>query len=651
MTLSVIIVNYNVQYFLEQCLQSVAVAAEGIDTEVWVVDNNSVDGSVAMVRDKFPHVHLIANHDNPGFAKANNQALKQCTGKYCLLLNPDTVVERDCFRQCIDFMEQHPDCGGLGVKMINGEGVYLKESKRGFPSPKTSFFKISGLIRLFPHHKTIAAYYMGHLSNDEINEIDVLPGAFLMVSKEALNKVGLLDESFFMYGEDIDFSWRIKLAGYKNYYLPTTRIIHYKGESTKKGSMNYVYTFYNAMVIFTKKYFSGGNAALYILLIKLAIWARASLSFVRRLMAKIMVPLMDFAAAYGGFLIIKNLWATYWADNINYYPPEYTFLILPIYVLILMMGSWLYGGYEKPTNLWRIVRGMGFGALILLVFYSLLDETHRYSRAVVLLGSLWTILSTLGIRGLLSILKVEGYELRRQRKPSMLIVGDREETTRVRNLIGSIGMEPSFVGMVSVVPQQEDRFFIGNSLQLSELIRYYKTDEVVFCSKDMTAQQIISLMSQLQTTGVIYKIVPEESDFMVGSNAINSSEDLYAIDLNTISAPLNRRNKRLFDIAYSLILLLFSPVIFWPQQRKQHFFRHCFSVLVGKHSWVGYANTALTEGGTTQPLPPIRKGIFTPCDMLPGNRHLDATRLNMRYAKDYKMSTDMLIVWRNLWNI
>ena len=316
-----------------------------------------------------------------------------------------------------------------------------------------------------------------------------------------------------------------------------------------------------------------------------------------------------------------------------------------------MMGSWLYGGYEKPTNLWRIVRGMGFGALILLVFYSLLDETHRYSRAVVLLGSLWTILSTLGIRGLLSILKVEGYELRRQRKPSMLIVGDREETTRVRNLIGSIGMEPSFVGMVSVVPQQEDRFFIGNSLQLSELIRYYKTDEVVFCSKDMTAQQIISLMSQLQTTGVIYKIVPEESDFMVGSNAINSSEDLYAIDLNTISAPLNRRNKRLFDIAYSLILLLFSPVIFWPQQRKQHFFRHCFSVLVGKHSWVGYANTALTEGGTTQPLPPIRKGIFTHCDMLPGNRHLDATRLNMRYAKDYKMSTDMLIVWRNLWNI
>ena len=649
MTLSVIIVNYNVQYFLEQCLQSVFAAAEGIETEVWVVDNNSVDGSVAMVREKFPQVHLIANHDNTGFAKANNQALKECTGKYCLLLNPDTVVERDCFRQCIDFMESHSDCGGLGVKMINGEGVYLKESKRGFPSPKTSFFKISGLIKLFPHHKTIAAYYMGHLDNDEVNEIDVLSGAFLMISHEALDKVGLLDESFFMYGEDIDFSWRIKLAGYKNYYLPTTRIIHYKGESTKKGSMNYVYTFYNAMVIFTKKYFSGGNAALYILLIKMAIWARASLSFIRRILGKIAVPLLDFCAAYGGFLLIKNLWATYWADNINYYPPEYTHLILPLYVLILMLGSWLYGGYEKPVNLRRIVQGMGIGALLLLVFYSLLDETHRYSRAVTLLGSLWTILSTLGIRGLLSLLKVQGYELRNRRQPSLLLLGGKEETTRVSDMIGSIGITPSFVGMVSVRNDEEDKYFIGNARQLSELIHYYKTDEVVFCAKDIPAQDIISLMSQLQTTGVVYKIVPEESDFMVGSNAINNSEDLYAIDLNTIGTSLNRRNKRMFDIGCSLLLILLSPVLFWPQRHKQRFFPHCFSVLIGKRSWVGYATCNADD--TQHPLPSIRKGIFSPCDMLPGNKHLNAQRLNIRYAKDYKVATDMLIVWRNIMNI
>ena len=200
MTLSIVIVNYNVKHFLEQCLESVfrsdlateegegAPAADNqpLQLEVFVVDNASVDGSAAMVREKFPQVRLIANHDNLGFAKANNQALRLCTGDLVLLLNPDTVVELNTFRQCVDFYASHPDCGGLTVKMINGEGRYLKESKRGFPTPAASFFKISGLIRLFPHNRRIAAYYMGHLDDDETNPIDILPGAFLMISRRAL---------------------------------------------------------------------------------------------------------------------------------------------------------------------------------------------------------------------------------------------------------------------------------------------------------------------------------------------------------------------------------------------------------------------------------------------------------------------------------
>lgn len=225
MTLSIIIVNYNVRHYLEQCLTSVFAAAEGLDAEVFVVDNNSVDDSVAMVRERFPQVRLIVNADNPGFARANNQALQQCTGDYVLLLNPDTIVEKDTFRHCIDFIARTPRCGGVCVKMVNGEGLFLKESKRGFPSPATSFYKISGLIRLLPHHAKVGAYYMGHLSDNETHVVDILPGAFIMMRHEVLDKVGLLDESYFMYGEDIDFSWRIRLAGYKNYYLPTTRIL------------------------------------------------------------------------------------------------------------------------------------------------------------------------------------------------------------------------------------------------------------------------------------------------------------------------------------------------------------------------------------------------------------------------------------------
>lgn len=691
MILSVVIVNYNVKYFLEQCLASVFESyslregaplptnhAQRDDLEVWVVDNNSVDGSVAMVRQKFPQVHLIANADNPGFAKANNQALKQATGKYLLLLNPDTLVERDTFRKCVDFMDQHPDAGGLGVKMINGEGRFLKESKRGFPTPETSFYKISGLIKLFPHNKKIAAYYMGHLSDDETNEIDILPGAFLLVSREAFNKVGTLDESYFMYGEDIDFSWRIRLAGFKNYYLPSARIIHYKGESTKKGTMNYVYTFYNAMVIFARRYFSGNNARLYILLINLAIWARASFAFVKRILNNIAVPLADFIVAFGGFLAIKQLWATYWADNINYYPSFYTWAVIPIYILILMLSTWLYGGYEKPMHLGRIAKGMGMGAFLLLVFYSLLDETQRYSRTVLVLGSLWTLASTLGLRGLFSALNVKGYGLHALKRRSVLLVGSLNETRRVQQLMVGLGIETAFVGQVapsasqmsnttlpnatdpnnyrpeSPLTSNESDTFVGSLEQLSELIAYYHIDEVIFCSRDLQPQEIISQMSSLKTTGVDYKIVPSESDFIIGSNAISSSEDLYTIDLNTIATPLNQRNKRLFDIITSLLLITLSPLLFWFQRRKQHYFTHCFAVLVGKRSWVGYSesdNKRLAHNPTLEPLPHIRRGIFTPKDMMPGNTLLDGARLNLRYARTYKVVTDLYILWKNLFNI
>ena len=196
MKLSVVIVNYNVEYFLEQCLHSVHRAMQGIEGEVFVVDNNSVDGSLKMLAQKFPEVKVIANKDNVGFAKANNQAIRISTGEYVLLLNPDTVVEDDTFAKCIAFMDSHPDAGGLGVKMVDGKGQFLPESKRGLPTPSTAFYKMFGLCKLFPHSKRFARYYMGHLSDDETNEVEILAGAFMLMRRETLDKVGLLDETF-----------------------------------------------------------------------------------------------------------------------------------------------------------------------------------------------------------------------------------------------------------------------------------------------------------------------------------------------------------------------------------------------------------------------------------------------------------------------
>ncbi len=252
--LSVIIVNYNVKYFLEQCLYSVRAAVAGMDAEVFVVDNNSTDGSVEYLRPKFPEVVFIENKDNPGFAKANNQALRRSAGEYVLLLNPDTVVGEENFRNLCFQMDEDPGIGAIGVKMLNGHGEFLPESKRAFPSPWVSFCKVFGLSRLFPDSRVFARYSLPYLDRERTHEVDVLAGAFMLLRHEALDKVGLLDESFFMYGEDIDLSYRIVLGGYKNLYVPE-RILHYKGESTRHGDLRYIKAFYGAMLIFYKKYY------------------------------------------------------------------------------------------------------------------------------------------------------------------------------------------------------------------------------------------------------------------------------------------------------------------------------------------------------------------------------------------------------------
>lgn len=641
MRLSVVIVNYNVKFFLEQCLNSVFEAAKGMDAEVWVVDNNSVDGSVAMLKDKFPQVRLIANTENLGFAKANNQALRQVTGDYVLLLNPDTLVESDTFAKCLAFMDEHPDCGGLGVKMINGEGEYLRESKRGFPTPKVAFYKISGLIKLFPRSPKFAHYYLGHLSPDQTAEIEILSGAFLMTRKEVLDKIGLLDETFFMYGEDIDFSYRILQGGYKNYYLPATRIIHYKGESTKKGSLNYVYTFYNAMAIFTQKHFSQSDAKIFTLGIKLAIWARASLSFCKRLVSNIIVPLLDFICIYLGFFLIKNLWATFKANDISYYPPEYTYLIMPAYVLLWLLCVFLYGGYRKPVNLLKIVKGLAVGTATLLIFYSLLDETQRYSRALILLGAVWAAVSTLSLRGILHLLRIKGYSLSADKSKAYLIVGDGDETQRVSELFGTLGIAPSFMGKVSLEKTDDSRF-VGDVSQIGDLVRFYKINEVVFCAKNLQPQEIITLMTSLQDSNLDYKIVPQESQFVIGSGDIYSAEDAYAIRIKTLALPRKRTQKRVFDFVSAFVVLLFSPVLWLFQRNKKGFFGKVFSVLVAHRTWVGYGKTI-----EKQVLPQIKPCLIPVCGIDESQRIADCRHFNNIYVRNYRVSTDLLILFRN----
>ena len=355
--------------------------------EVWVVDNQSVDGSVAMVREKFPWVKVIANQDNVGFSKANNQAMLQSKCKYQLLLNPDTVIEEDTLKKVVDYMEEHPEVGGLGVRMVDGKGVFLPESKRGLPTPAVAFYKIFGLSRIFPKSKRFARYHMGNLSEFETNEIEILSGAFMLMRKEALDKVGLLDETFFMYGEDIDLSYRIVQGGYKNVYFPETRIIHYKGESTKKSSVNYVFVFYRAMVIFAKKHFSQNNAKLFSFCINLAIYFRASLAILNRFIRAITLPIVDIVYIYFGMIALTN----YWKQEQIIFPEHITKTLILGYTAIWFLSSLFQGVYDLPTKLKRSFSGVAIGTGIILMLYALLPKEWQFSRLFIFTGAAWTI--------------------------------------------------------------------------------------------------------------------------------------------------------------------------------------------------------------------------------------------------------------------
>lgn len=284
MKLTVIIVNYNVKFFVEQCLDSLERALDGIDGEVFVVDNHSSDGSIEYLKPRFPKVIFIESNHNLGFARANNMAIRQAAGQYVLLLNPDTFVGEQTIKQTIEFMDQHPKAGGVGVKMFNTDGTKALESRRGLPTPLTSFYKMCGLCSKFPESRRFGKYYMGYLSWDKPERIDIISGAFCLMRKEALDKAGHLDEDFFMYGEDIDLSYRLLKAGYDNWYLPLP-ILHYKGESTHKSSFRYVHVFYQAMLIFFKKHY--GHMHLWVTLpIKAAIYVRSAMALVSMLTDK-----------------------------------------------------------------------------------------------------------------------------------------------------------------------------------------------------------------------------------------------------------------------------------------------------------------------------------------------------------------------------
>lgn len=643
MDLSIVIVNYNVKYFIEQCLHSVSKAIEKIQAEVFVVDNNSVDGSCPMIRDKFPWVKLIENKENLGFSRANNQALSQAKGEFCLLLNPDTIVEEDTFIKCLDFMKEHEDAGALGVHMIDGRGNFLPESKRALPTPLVAFFKIFGLSSLFPKSRFFSKYHLGYLDKDMDHAVDVLSGAFMFIRKKALDKTGLLDETFFMYGEDIDLSYRITEAGYWNYYFSGTSIIHYKGESTKKGSVNYVLVFYNAMIIFARKHFSRNNARIFTFLINNAIYFRALLSIVKRFARRVYQPLVDFVLMFAGFYFLTPVWEKFKFSTDHYYPEEYLKFIVPSYLIIWLIALYYSGAYEKPIKIWNLFKGHITGTFLILVLYALLPESLRFSRAIILLGSIWILIVLLLHRFILKFAGLKDYEFSVSKKKRLVVIGWQKEAERVAGILRKTRINPQIMGFVNPGDSYE-KDYLGNETQLREIVRIHKIDELVFCSTDIATSEIIRNMTLLNDENIEYKIAPPESLSIIGSNSINTSGDLYLIHFNSIGKGNNRRKKRLFDILSSGFFILFSPFLVFILKKYGKILKSSFMVLSGRKTWISYC-----KAGDTGKLPELKPGIF---DLwINQEKERDASiaeSLNLEYARNYRLSADFNILWKNI---
>ncbi len=616
-----------------------------LDGDIWVVDNDSVDGSVEMVREKFPDVHLIANKENTGFSVANNQAIIQSKGEYVLLLNPDTVVQEDTFTLCIEYLDQHKDVGGLGVKMIDGKGKFLPESKRGLPTPEVALYKMIGLNKIFPKSRRFGKYHLGYIHEDEVAEVDVLAGAFMMMRQSVLDEVGLLDETFFMYGEDIDLSYRITKAGFKNVYFPKTSIIHYKGESTKRMSVNYVFVFYRAMVIFARKHYTGSFASLFIGLINISIYFRAFVAILQRFVAKTWLFFVDAFLIIAGLIGVKGYWEEHIKNFEGYFSEAYAQTHFPVYAAIWLLMVFWSGGYQRPFSVPKVLRGVAAGSIVISALYAFLPDHLQYSKGIILAGTASTAFLLLLVRLLAHYKEYKNINLGQASHLNSIIVGHKQERERVLGLIQKTQSPNQFLGFVSI-DDEDEQDILGSVERLEDLCDLYKVDEVIFCSKDVSSSETMRWMAKMASTTVSFKIVPDDSGFIIGSNAKDMNGELYTEEVRFALGDKNtRQKKRLIDFVISLFLLPLGVVIGWVGPGIIGYYQRVFATLFGRKTWVSYDKSV-----NVSDLPKLQDGVFVTSqesDKIDMNDSV-RKRLNYFYAKNYNIMDDINLILRNL---
>lgn len=614
-----------------------------MDAEVIVIDNNSSDNSIEYLAPLFPSVQFVANKENLGFGKGCNQGSAMAKGEFILFLNPDTLVPEDCFQNCISFFNTHSDAGALGIKMLDGRGRFLKESKRAFPSLATSLYKLFGLSKLFARSKTFARYHLGHLNENEDHEVDVLAGAFMMIKKEVLDKTGGFDEVFFMYGEDVDLSYRIQKAGYKNYYFAGSNIIHFKGESTRKGSMNYVRMFYKAMSIFVRKHYSPNRAGLFNFLIQTGILLGAVVSATGHFIRRIGLPLIDAGFILLSFWLMKNVWAT-WVRPETEYEQRLLWFAFPAYTVFYLLAAYYAGLYDRWYKRSELISSMLFATLILLAAYALLPESVRFSRGILLFGSLLAFLFISILRWILIRTAVLSSNEHKEENANTLIVGSVAEYKQTAELIKEAGLHEKILGRVAI--EENDAAAVGHLKKINELSRSIPFRELIFCEGNLSFSTIIQTVQQLPS-GIRIKFHVSGSNSIVGSDSRNTSGEAVSKENGyKLANPHNRRLKRLMDVFVAVFSLITFPLHFFIVKKPFQFFANCFAVLFAKKTWIGYT---VEE----KRLPFLRKGVIA-CNGATSPQKLPTESLQMMdywYARDYEPMGDLKLIWKMFRNL
>ncbi len=556
--LSIIIVNYNVKHFLEQCLMAIEKARHDLQVEIFVVDNASVDGSQGLLKKKFPYVKLIENHKNLGFSKANNQALRLANAAYVLMLNPDTLIQEDTLITLKKFLDEHPDAGAAGCKLINPDGTFQIASRRSIPTPWIAFTRIVGLSRIFPKSPVFGKYNLTYLDPDSQHEVDVLSGSLMMVRKDIVSRIGYFDEDYFMYGEDIDLCYRIKKAGMKVFYVPATKAIHYKGESTKKGEFPFISNFYTAMLLFINKHFKDHYSIVLKALLISGIYLRAAVAYLY-LMSKSLLPsLIDAALVVACIYLSIKIWLPYyWLERFR--------VIFPVYTVIWLISIYLSGAYHArgKYHIKPILSGTFIGLLLNSTFTYFFKQ-FAYSRVVVFISFLLitVVLSTWRLLYRLLIPQTLKHSLSKLRR--VIIVGVGKEGERILKklrtrpdlpfeICGFVDFDENNIGK-----EIDGTEVLATTENIKDLIRVEKIDDIIFSSDRLTNVQILETIANAQGSGVVFRIVPHKLEVIIAKSAVDEFDSMPLLDFLNVYDPVDSMVKRLIDIFISFLISILS---------------------------------------------------------------------------------------------